>query len=737
MRAIYNSLLTLCCCLLLGLTPLSIRAETAATGDPLVRAQALLDALTPTTDTAQFATTARSFGALVDEVRQQGAPDEVLIKLRKLASNMRKQTEERLRAAEAAAGEDEGALEQVYRSQVWEDLSFSLVAFPFWGSWLDLTLADRPARAADRAQLIWRARRGFRAASMQIYQPSLVYGGWLGLGFAAVAEKKPAQAREIFNSLIKSLSFDAQHPVRKAAEAELAVLAKGPQAAPAPDQQPVEGASVPNPVRDELFALLEQHRKTKVGAREAGARIRQLLADDRVSMALIVDLMQYRAEIVSEDTGWLTPLFAAEFALGNQQWITAAQKYREFFAKRRDNRQLNFNRFRYRYAVACLKADLNDDAAEIADDLLDAPRLEAELERAAAKLAYVARAKRPDAKSTGGSRAELKAAAQRFIKLNPADPDALGARITLAQSAGDTAGALKLLSQIKSPAGAAGSVETSRFYVIAREFAKQANRPGAQLDALARDGLKVWAALPEEQRKNKQNLVFSLQLRAVADSDPAAVLKAIALAEQQPGVSVNDQRVYFWSRLRLYDRQNAPRLALGQVEAAGAVVPAWMAEQLYPWVKQLKDTALQAEFAAALAPKLKALPEMERRFRLLHIELLLADGQGEAAYTASRALVADYPKTGDGYRMLARSAQQTKRLIEADNAWAIITKKVPPSFPIWWDGMLSRIEIRAGSTRPESACELAVKVARQKAPDAGTEKRWQAARSRLKCATES
>jgi hypothetical protein len=51
--------------------------------------------------------------------------------------------------------------------------------------------------------------------------------------------------------------------------------------------------------------------------------------------------------------------------------------------------------------------------------------------------------------------------------------------------------------------------------------------------------------------------------------------------------------------------------------------------------------------------------------------------------------------------------------------------------------MLARIEIRLNSTRPESVCELVVKVARQKAPDAATEKRWSALRQRTHCATES
>src|SRR5690606_24802296 len=103
---------------------------------------------------------------------------------------------------------------------------------------------------------------------------------------------------------------------------------------------------------------------------------------------------------------------------------------------------------------------------------------------------------------------------------------------------------------------------------------------------------------------------------------------------------------------------------------------------------------------------LAGLPEMERRFRLLRIENLLASGAGEAAYGEARALLLDYPRAGDGYRMLAQAAVATRRLVEADEAWRVITDKVPPTDEIWWEGMLSRVEIRAGSTRPEAACEL-------------------------------
>jgi hypothetical protein len=83
--------------------------------------------------------------------------------------------------------------------------------------------------------------------------------------------------------------------------------------------------------------------------------------------------------------------------------------------------------------------------------------------------------------------------------------------------------------------------------------------------------------------------------------------------------------------------------------------------------------------------------------------------------------------------MLAKAAQQTKRLIEADNAWGVITSKVPPSFEVWWEGMLSRIDIRAHSTRPAAACELVSKVARQQPPTAAWATRWNTLRQQVRC----
>lgn len=706
----------------------------AADADPLGRAHALLAGLDDSAPSERFAQTARDFGGLVDEVRAAGAADATLIAMRKLAADLRKRSLARLQGAEAAAGDDEGALESLYRSQVWEHLSFAMSAFPFWGSWLDLALAERPSQAANRVQLLWRAKRGFRAASMQIYQPSLVYGGWLGVGFVARAEGQDARARQVFESLKKALSFDPNHPVRKLVDEELARM-DGRLPAPVTTAAPATPAAAWAAQRAEALALLARHRKSQDGARDAAALLREIIDGGGMTMSLLVEVLGYLGEIVGQDLREYTALIDAEYAFTNEQWYSAVQKYQAFFAADARGIGLQFERFRYRHALACYKAELSGDAARLAERLLATRNLDAELRKAATKLAYVARASRADAKSTADARAALASAAKRFLAASPSDPDADGARVLLAQSSGDTGEALRLLSGVKGDGAARASAASTRFHLVATRFAKEANRPGAALDSLAREGLAAWNELPADERKRAENLAFFLQLKAVADKDPAAVLAEIARADAAPEASASSRRAYFWARLRCYDRLGEPQRVREDIARLGdAAVPSWMAEALYPWVLRQADPA-RADYAGMLAPKLRQLPDMERRFRLLEIESLLAGERGEDAYERARALVADYPKAGDGYRMLAKSAQATRRLVEADNAWSVITDKVPPSYEVWWEGMLGRIELRAGSTRPASACELVAKVARQgAAPTPEYERRWEALRKRVSCA---
>lgn len=709
--------------------------STRAADDPVSQGAAMLARLSATAPTSEFVVVAREFGRVVDRLRQEGAPDLMLLELRKQSEQMRERAEQRLRGAEAEAGDDEGALEQIYESSTWDDLSFALSAFPYWRAWIDLTLAERPTQKEQRDKRIWQAKRGFRAASMQLFQPSLVYGGWLGMGYIAKAEGQQARALQIFESLKKALAADPAHPVYKMADAEMSLM-RGetpPAGTVAATRTGGADAEVEN-LRAEAQMLLKQHRETEVGAREAAERYRKIIESGRMSMAVLGDMLAYQAELAREGLGDYTDLILAEFNFNNQQWFTAIQKYRSFFQAEPRAPGMNFDRFRYRYAVALLKSDINEDAAREAERLLR-QGVEPAVQQAATKLAYIARARNAEVNTNAASRAALSTAAKRFVAQSPADADADGARLLLAQQSGETGAALRYLDGMKSKGQFAGGVEKTRFYVIAKDFARAA-QTGSGLEALARQALSAWEELPAEEKKPPQNQAFFFQLLAVTDPNPAGLLGRLEVAEQKSataGLSV--KRAYYWSRLKIYERLNQPERLLADIQARGATpAESWQVEQIYPFYRKLADASLRVRMVEALEPQLDKQPEMERRFRLQKIEDLVGLGRGEDAYQQALALVKEFPRAGDAYRMLAVAARSTRRLIEADNAWRIITEKVPPKQDIWWEGMLSRIDIRAGSSRPESACELLPAVARAlPAPNAEFSARFAALRQRVEC----
>ena len=85
---------------------------------------------------------------------------------------------------------------------------------------------------------------------------------------------------------------------------------------------------------------------------------------------------------------------------------------------------------------------------------------------------------------------------------------------------------------------------------------------------------------------------------------------------------------------------------------------------------------------------------------------MLSLAQYEQTYTAAKKFLDDYPRAGDGWRVLAIAAGKTDKPFEADSAWKTITERADPRRELWWQGMLSRAEIRAASTRPKAACQI-------------------------------
>ncbi|MGR9092896.1 MAG: hypothetical protein ACU85U_20180, partial [Gammaproteobacteria bacterium] len=445
-------------------------AVPSSPGAAITHAEQLLSSLTDTAPTSRYAQVSREFGQVVDGVRQGRASLEQLMKMRDMTKRLRGRATARLKAAEAEAGENEGALEGLYRSMAWDDLSFALAAFPYWGAWIDLEISKRIKSADEKRKWVWEAKKGFRATSVQVFRPSLIYGGWLGLGYVAAAEGKTDRALEIFESLQNSIGDDPNHPLTDVVALELRLLqAKSGQVKSGPVGSGRIDETEAQLLRAEAFALFERYRTTQSGARDAADRLRRVIQAGYVDDELIALILKYRVEIVAHDIGPYTALAGAEYAFENEHYFDAVRKYKEFFATVEFRGNVNYDRIRYRHALAAYKAKLNDDAALIAESLLRNKKLDAETKKAAVKLAYVARATRKG-KPTASSRAAMQKAAERFVTAYPNDVDADGARLRVAQQTTNSSKAFYMLNSVQKPAKLKGSVQQTKFYILARDF---------------------------------------------------------------------------------------------------------------------------------------------------------------------------------------------------------------------------------------------------------------------------
>ncbi len=687
-------------------------AVPSSPADAIAQGQQLLSSLTDTAPTSRYVQVGREFGQVVDGVRQGSASLEQLMTMRDVTRRLRERATARLKAAEAQAGENEGALESLYRSIAWDDLSFALAAFPYWGAWIDLEISKRIKSADEKRKWVWEAKKGFRATSVQVFRPSLIYGGWLGLGYVAAAEGSNDRAIEIFESLQRSLGDDPNHPLTDVVALELRLLrAKSGQVKSGPVGSGRIDETEAKLLRAEAFALFEQYRTTQSGAREAADRLRRVIQAGYIDDELIALILKYRVEIVAHDIGPYTALAGAEYAFENEHYFDAVRKYKEFFATVEFRGNVDYDRIRYRHALAAYKAKLNDDAALIAESLLRNKKLDPETKKAAVKLAYVARATRKG-KPTASSRAAMQKAAERFVTAYPNDADADGARLRVAQATTSSSKAFYMLNSVQKPAKLQGSVQQTKFYILARDFSTAIRKTdGDPPVALASRGIAEFRKLPNKQQRIPENKAIAIQMRAIADSKPAEVLAAIDAIEQAGGLSISARQGMLWARLKTLERlgDDSAFLAFLEQTASGGL-EGWQLEQIYPTIKASDSADIRLAAAQKLLPGLVSEPAMERRFRIILVEALLELERYAEAYDAAKAFREAYPKAGDAYRLFALAAEKTERELEADRAWKIITERSDPRREIWWEGMLRRIEIRAGSTRPEAACDVLVEV---------------------------
>jgi len=686
---------------------------------------------------SEFAAVANELGPVIDELRAANLTREQLVDLRQRVDGMAQSAEQRLTQLEADTTEDEGALEALYRSRTWDDMSFALGAFPYWRAWLDLEIARFEPDKGLRIKALLPAQNGFKRASMQLFRPGLVYGGWLGLGYVELEQGRRERARQIFRKLDEVLAAEPDSPVKDAVAMELRML-EAKEGGIALSRRSAGGVVDANEVtilKAEIFALLQQSRKTGGRALEAAKRIRTIIEAGRMDQGLLTDMLGYAQELAGVDIGAYTYLAGAEFAMQYEHWYNAMQKYESFFKEVDPPLGLNLDNYRYRWALAAYKSAIYEPAIGILNKLVGRKDLAQDLDEASAKLLYAIHAARERKSSTSSGRQALRVAAERFVARSPHDPAADAARLVIAQTANSAATALNQMHNMAS-AEMRQEVGRTAFQIIARDFSATVARGKTGAGAgLARQGIAAWDKLPKEDQQDPFNFALLLEMRALVDENPEAVLKSLDQIEQKGNLSLDIQRALVWSRLQLYDRMSNAALAVAYVERlAASGIPTWQLEYLYPWIRERKDGDERLHLARVVRPAVKTQPDMDRRFAILIIEGMLEKKQAPAALEEARAFVKQYPKSGDAWKLLARSSEAAELPFEADRAWRVITDKAVPTMPIWWEGMLSRVRIRSAANRPDEACPLiAETVKHQQYLPADFKQRFATARAGASC----
>lgn len=138
--------------------------------DAIELVRALHTQIKTASEAPHVARIAGELGPIIGDARKTLKLEE-LATLRELLGAMETRSGQILTATERRTGQSEAALERLYRSQAWDDLSFAEASFIYWSAWIDLEIARQSRSGRDR--ILARARQGFQTASLQLFRPQL------------------------------------------------------------------------------------------------------------------------------------------------------------------------------------------------------------------------------------------------------------------------------------------------------------------------------------------------------------------------------------------------------------------------------------------------------------------------------------------------------------------------------------------------------------------------------------
>ncbi len=334
----------------------------------------------------------------------------------------------RQRALERARGGDETALEALYGSVDWRNLSYAYDWLPCWLGWLELAESD--STTEHRSALLQIAQTAFRSGLIRVWRPELVVQSSRGLARIALAEKKPSEALRLLRATRANYASRVPSTLLAELDTDMALIAV-PADAVSSRTAAAHRTSASELAR--IDALISQQLRFGIGAAEAAPLILGLQRTGNWDERLAIETLRDGDAFADQDIGALGDLAVAEAAFNNGHDYSAVESYTLFFRAVPDAPDRGLARYRYRNGLACLRAGLNACALQIADDLERGWKIEPELAGAIRKLRFLACYARAREVPSAAAHEQLRQSAQSFLSGAPDDPDGDLARLALAR----------------------------------------------------------------------------------------------------------------------------------------------------------------------------------------------------------------------------------------------------------------------------------------------------------------
>jgi thioredoxin-like negative regulator of GroEL len=696
---------------------------------------------------AEIESAADAYGQAVSKARTSNAGIDALRKLLETGAALQRRVSAQRSALEGAAGQDDAALERLYRSTDWQRLDYAEVTAGYWSAWAEVSVAQRlPAGSAERKAALTRAQKGFARASLELRLPGVASSSLLGLGIVKHELGDLDGAREALQAVEKALADQPPTPLLGAVRYELAVIAlqQGDlerahalgDAIPAGSLTHEQELAL---LRDEAEAWLKRARAGKGGADRAAALLRRLSASgsdgSRAASALAV---AYRTELRGQDLGPIGKLLAAESAFAEKRYAEARDAYAQVLADPAALPGIDLEATRYRYAASLAETGDRGSALGELEKLFAGAGPGRALREPAARLDYslAAQAAQEDPSPANETRAVR--AAERLLAWAPGAPEAGQARYRVAhakETSGKGGASVPLLEQIpeSSPAYPAARVDLVRARAEALQQEQNAGRAmGAESRERARklaadidivERLAAAGRLPADPSRDATLAVLRAKAAAWAGDPPAAVLERVERASHEPGLDAADRRSLL--RLRL-----AALRAEGRWKELDALftstdnaalrgdLPIW--SEAFRSLGSAEGPAPPGELVEHWGSRLSPLapPDARDALALAEVEALLRAGRAADAADRAHGLLERSPDWGDAWLAYARALDQTPQAKEAAAAWQRVAGGVPKGSALWLEAELAYVRAVRRAGDAEAACR-ALETVRRTAPDLG------------------